>query len=610
MRRSTQLVVVASAVALLGAVLTKGVIAEQPGAGPRPTMMTPLGEKGLYAALAPAVDELIVGFRADAGERARARTHLAVGARVLDRVRGERLVLVRLAAGADPAAAMRRYQASGLVARVEPNLPRVPLETVPTDPLFDELWGMRNTAQLHSIADPPPPAVSGSADSDIDASDAWDVTTGAASTVIAVLDSGADLSHPDLAPSLWQNPGEIPGNGIDDDGNGFVDDVNGWDFVQDDNLPQDEDDHGSHVSGIAGAAMNNDFGVVGVCPGCRIMVLRFDLDVFSEIEAIDYAIENGAQVLNGSFGGSGFSLFERRAFQRAENAGILSVIAAGNDAANQDMFLVIDGIVVAPTYPNAYDLVGIVSVAASNDRDEYGYFTGCLIDTGNLDRCAFSNFGHDSVDLAAPGVDILSTVPGGFAVFDGTSMAAPHVSGVAGLVRSLHPEYSVLQLRNALLNSVDEPASLGGGFTRTDGRLNAAAALNASTATTQPKSVGNIANATSIRGSRSGSLSFPSNVNDVYKRRLQRGEQYAVLLEVPAGKDFDLFVWKPGTLQIFQLDVDCLSGSRCRNLQGASLRGNGKDELIVFRAKRTGTYFLQVSSFFSSGSYNLEISRV
>ena len=177
-------------------------------------------------------------------------------------------------------------------------------------------------------------------------------------------------------------------------------------------------------------------------------------------------------------------------------------------------------------------------------------------------------------------------------------------------MKSLHPDYTALQLRNALMNSVDQPASLFPGFTATDGRLNAAAALNASTGTIHPTSVGNIATATPIRTSKSGSLSYPSNVNDVFRKNLQKGDRYEAVLEVPSSKDFDLWVWTPGTLEIYQLDADCLGGGFCKNLQAVSAGGRGKDEVVQFKARKTGTYYFQVASFFSSGSYLLHVVRV
>jgi subtilisin family serine protease len=387
---------------------------------------------------------------------------------------------------------------------------------------------------------------------------------------------------------------------VDDDANGFVDDLNGWDFIDGDAVPQDLDSHGTHVAGTIAAAMDGQ-GVVGVCPGCRIMALRFDLDVFTEVQALDYAIANGASVVNGSFGGGFFSKTERKALQRAIDAGILLVFAAGNDAANQDMFLVgPSGNQVAPSYPAAHDLAGIVSVAASDHGDEFGQFTGCDLDTGGDPICDFSNLGHDSVDLAAPGVGVLSTIPGNnYAWFDGTSMAAPHVAGVAGLVKSLHPTYTPLELRNALLNSVDLPAPLGGGFILTDGRVNAATALNASTATTFPTSIGNISTASGINKKKTGRLSYPSNVNDVFRKNLHKGDRYVVTLEVPKGKDFDLFIYKPGTLGIFQVT----------GIVGFGARGKGKDEVVVLTARKNGVYYFQASSFFSTGRYVLRVDR-
>ncbi|MGZ8606854.1 MAG: S8 family peptidase [Actinomycetota bacterium] len=579
--------------------------AEAPARGARaaPVRATgPAPEGKATGGLEVRTRELIVRFAPDAGADARDRVVERTGVRMLARMPGTGLALVRLPAGADAARAIRRYRRMDAVAHVEPNLARPLAETVPTDPLFGEQWGLQNVGQPHSITDPPPDTVVGVADADIDATDAWGITTGSPSTVVAVIDTGIDLTHPDLVASLWVNPGEIAGNGVDDDANGFVDDVNGWDFADDDAVPQDSNGHGTHVSGIIGATIANGEGVVGVCPACRVMPLRFGLDTFGEVAAIDYAIDNGAHVINASFGGSSFSRIERNAIQRAADAGILFVAAAGNEDMNLDILgLTPQRVVISPTFPAAYDLPGVVAVAASNDADRYGSFTDCRLTTGAEEACLFSNFGHDSVDLAAPGVDILSThLAGGYRLLDGTSMAAPHVAGAAGLVKSVHPEYSALELRNALLNSVNTPPSLTAGLTRTGGRLNVAAALNASTATAHPTSIGNIGSAVGIRSSASGSLSYPTNVNDVFRRRLRKGKTYAVTLDVPDDKDFDLLVYKPGTTQLFDFP----------KLQALSLGPAGEDELVVFKARRTGTYFIQVEAFFDSGEYELRVYRV
>jgi hypothetical protein len=208
-------------------------------------------------------------------------------------------------------------------------------------------------------------------------------------------------------------------------------------------------------------------------------------------------------------------------------------------------------------------------------------------------------------------VDILTTSPpGSHVVVDGTSFSAPMVAGVAGLVKSVHPEYSVVQLRNAVLNAVDHPAGLAGGWTATSGRVNAATALAASPATTVPLSRGNIAGTAPISGIVRGRVSYPSNVNDVFKVRLKGGLDYGVVLEVPARQDFDLYVWKPGTVQIWQVEPGCDWVGPCRWLQEAGTRGKGKPEEVAFRARKSGTYYLQVTSWFSSGRYRLLVGRL
>jgi len=507
---------------------------------------------------------------------------------------------------------MNDYERDSSVAWAVPNLLTHRDEVVPTDPLFTEQWGLRNDGQQHQIADPPPPTVQGLSDADIDASDAWSTTPGSSETVIAIIDSGIEAAHPDLSMSLWSNADEIVSNGLDDDGNGYIDDAYGWDFIENDNLPQDSVGHGTEVAGIIGAAMNNGVGGSGVCPGCRLMILR-EKFVFQELAAIAYAIDNGADIISFSSTGDMFLLPEWLAFQAGYKAGVLSVVAAGNEAGNNDMAipdLSNSKLADAPLFPASYDIPGILSVAASNDQDQYGYATGCAMQQ-KANACFFTNFGHDSVDLAAPGVDILTTSPpGSHMVVDGTSFSAPMVAGVAGLVKSVHPEYSAVQLRNAVLNAVDHPADLAGGWTATSGRVNAATALAASPATTVPLSRGNIAGAARISGIARGRVSYPSNVNDVFKVRLRRGLDYGVVLEVPARQDFDLYVWKPGTVQIWQVEPGCDWVGPCRWLQAAGTRGKGKPEGLTFRARKSGTYYLQVTSWFSSGRYRLLVGRL
>ncbi|HXF71886.1 MAG TPA: S8 family peptidase [Actinomycetota bacterium] len=571
--------------------------------------------------------EVLVRFREGVG-RTRARAlHTALGARVLRRIPLLRVDVVRVPDGMSVPAAISRYLADPAVEVAEPNFRLHPLQAVPTDPLFPDQWGLHNTGQSFPISDPPPTEAAGTLDADIDAPEAWSVTMGSPDTVIALLDTGVDLTHPDLTPSLWVNPDEVPGNGLDDDLNGYPDDVNGWDFAEGDPVPQDLDGHGTHLAGIIAAAANNGVGGAGVCPGCRVMALRFGFDLESELEAIAYAIENGADIINMSFGWRYFSRNQWAAIAIAGLDGVLVVAAAGNALGDNDMPLEIDfprdGVLdCCPAYPASYDLPNIISVAASNAVDEYAYESGCAIRTGDPGACSFTNLGHESVDLAAPGVDVRSTYPpGAYEVLNGTSMAAPYVAGVAGLVKSAHPTYGPIEIRNAILNSVDRPDTLRyvylpgaqvipGSFTLTDGRVNALRALSASPGTFIPRSDGNISGARRMRAIVRGKVAWPEDVNDVYRTRLVRGRVYGVFLDVPRGQDFDVYVWKPKTLEIWQCWAKILpDGSRgtpCQ-LAKSGTKGRGKDEVFAFRARRTGTYYIHVSSWFSRGRYTLAV---
>ena len=263
---------------------------------------------------------------------------------------------------------------------------------------------------------------------------------------MAVVDTGVSYKHPDLAGNAWKNPGDPP-NGADDDGNGFSDDIFGADFFGNDNDPDDDGGHGTHVAGIIGAQGNNLLGVTGVNWEANIMALKF-LDENGEgntadaANAIDYAVAHGARIVNASWGGPSFSQALYGAIKRAGDRGTLVVAAAGNEGVNAD---------VRPDYPAAFDLPNIVSVAATDRADQ-------LLD--------FSNYGAKSVDLGAPGDDVYSTVPtlsdpSGYAAFSGTSMAAPFVAGAAALYLSKYPTATVDQIKAALLQPGPPPHTRG-----------------------------------------------------------------------------------------------------------------------------------------------------
>ncbi|MGB2697722.1 MAG: S8 family serine peptidase [Candidatus Zixiibacteriota bacterium] len=317
---------------------------------------------------------------------------------------------------------------------------------VSNDPDFDLLWGMHNTGQT-----------GGTVDADIDVVDAWNIGTGD-SVIIGVIDTGLDTAHVDLRGNIWTNPGEIPNNAIDDDSNGYVDDIHGWDFVNWDNDPSDDNSHGTHCSGIIAAIGDNSTGVVGVCWSAKIMALKF-LNSSGEgttedaVLALEYATRMGARLTSNSWGGGGYSQALKDAIDSSGAQRMLFVAAAGNAWNNND---------VHPFYPSSYDLDNIITVAASDHFDS-------LVNELNWG----SNYGLTSVDLAAPGVNIYSTTPGdGYGYKSGTSMAAPHVSGTVALIWSEHPSLTHFQMKDLVMNTVDQNPDLIGKCV-SGGRLNA-----------------------------------------------------------------------------------------------------------------------------------------
>ena len=404
--------------------------------------------------------ELIVGFKPGVSDAAQAEALEQAGAKQKKKL--EQIHAHLANAPENKVAEVEKALASDpRVDYVEPNYV-VTASVVPNDPQFSQLYGLNNTGQT-----------GGTADADIDAPEAWDLETGSPGVVVASVDTGVDFTHPDLAAQQWVNPGENCGSsdptiscaqrtdGVDSDGDGYVDDWRGWDFVNHDNDPTDDNNHGTHTSGTIGAVGNNGVGVAGVDWNARIMALKFlnsagsgtDADAIS---ALLYAADHGARVANNSWGGAPFDPALQNAIEYGASKGMLAVFAAGNDSVNMD---------VSPEYPAAYDSDAIVSVAATDANDSMAFF---------------SNYGQRTVDLAAPGVGILSTTPGNtYSSFSGTSMAAPHVSGTAALVMSHFPGATLYGTKALLMRSADPKPSLAG-TSVTGGRLNAFNALSCS----------------------------------------------------------------------------------------------------------------------------------
>jgi len=347
----------------------------------------------------------------------------------------ERIYRLQLSEESDLLKAADAFSASPDVEWAEPDY-IAHAAFIPNDPKYPDQWGP----------------------SKIEAEQAWDVTQGSPSVAIAIIDTGIDFNHPDLASKLWINPGEIANNGIDDDGNGKVDDINGWDWVENDKNPMDDIGHGTHVAGVTAAATNNSIGVAGVCPNCRVMALKV-LDAggsgtYSNIAAgIIYAADKGAKVINLSLGGYADSSLLRDAVAYASQYAVV-VAASGNDN-KQDRF-----------YPAAYDDY-VLAVAATDNNDQ---------------KTAFSNYG-EWVDISAPGVSIWSTLYNDtYGSWSGSSMAVPFVSGVAGLIRSKNPSWSAGAARGQLLHTTDGIDTINPGYEGKlgVGRVNANQAVTAS----------------------------------------------------------------------------------------------------------------------------------
>ena len=346
-------------------------------------------------------------------------------------------------------AMLKRFNEPGLpVEMAEPDALRF-AATMPNDTSFAMQWALHNSGQT-----------GGANNADVNATEAWEMTRGDASLVVAVLDSGIDLAHPDLQANVWVNSGEIPNNRIDDDQNGVVDDVNGWNFYSNNRNLGDLDGHGTHCAGVIGAMGDNAAGVSGIAPLVKIMPLRVMDDegavvVSDAIEALNYAVAMGSLVTSNSYGGAQTSALEKRAINAAKTAGVLFVCSAGNGRPGRN-------IDIKKSYPASFDCPNIISVAASTSSDG---------------RPSFSHFGVKSVDIAAPGVGILSTLPGGtYGYESGTSMACPLVAGACVLVKAAHPELGWEGIKSALLNSVDRVPAFKGKV-KSGGRLNVARAV-------------------------------------------------------------------------------------------------------------------------------------
>lgn len=389
---------------------------------------------------------LLVRYKDNVSHYEKEGVHFSVGAYVVKNFElPTNLEVVEVAKGISLDAAQEFYREDPNVLYVEPDYPLYaymeppPSEPVDPndppnadtiDPKFSEQWGLDNTGQT-----------GGTPDVDINAPELWEQITGDKNIVIAVIDTGINYEHPDLKNNVWVNPGEIPGNNLDDDGNGVIDDVHGFNAVAENGNPMDDEGHGSHCAGVIGAESGNKHGGRGVMQhvqliGCKFLDANGSGSTSGAIACLDYLKNLKTRekdpvdiiATSNSWGGGPASEALKDAIKAHQDLGILFIAAASNDNENNDE---------SETYPANYPLANIVSVLASDHKDE---------------RAWFSNYGKRTVHVAAPGVDILSTVLGSdYEKMNGTSMATPFVTGMAGMIKASRPELNYIQIKNLLM---------------------------------------------------------------------------------------------------------------------------------------------------------------
>ena len=393
--------------------------------------------------------ELLVKFKNIEARQSIQNIHARIGATLIQEFSPIGWQHIHLPENMNIDEGIKFYKQNAEIEEAQPNF-IYSIDVTPNDPRYSELYGMTK----------------------INAPTAWNTTTGSPSVVVAVIDTGINYNHEDLTDNMWRNPGEIAGNGVDDDGNGFIDDVYGRDFINNDSDPMDDNSHGSHCAGTIGATGNNSVGVAGVNWSVRLMALKTHAaDGNSTAAAVIGAFQYATMMKNrgvniratsNSWSGApeapGYDQALKDAIDAAGNAGILNVFAAGNGARNIDP---------SPEYPASYNSPSILTVAASDSSDS---------------KAGFSNYGATSVDIAAPGVGILSTVLGtsSYGFKSGTSMATPHTAGATALLSAANPSLSMASLKATLMNTVDQLAQWNGNVV-SGGRLNIANAIQTQT---------------------------------------------------------------------------------------------------------------------------------
>ncbi|HVS50729.1 MAG TPA: S8 family peptidase [Opitutaceae bacterium] len=434
-----------------------------------PAALPPAAAQPEPAAFRP--DRILVRPKNSAASTALQQLHATSGNQVLKAFPAlGGLQIVKIPSVANVNATLARLRQSGLVDYAEPDY-LMQIQATPNDFHYwnGDQWNLNNTG-----------IYGGTPGADVHAPGAWDAQTDASGIVVAVVDTGVRYTHEDLAANMWTNPGETGldalgrdkrTNGVDDDGDGYIDDVHGINVLTHSGDPNDDFGHGTHVAGIIGAVGDNSVGIAGIAWHVQLMACKFidssgNGSISDAVTCLDYARAKGAKVVNASWGSCKFTsqaLYD--AISNLADAGILFVAAAGN--ANEDND-------VTPLYPASYGLPNIISVAATDRQDN---------------RAPFSNYGHTTVDLAAPGNPVFSCWNGSdsdYRNWDGTSMAAPHVTGACALLLAHFPGETYGSIIGRLIGSVD-PLPAFANNTVSGGRLNIARALQSSAPTQPPQ---------------------------------------------------------------------------------------------------------------------------
>jgi thermitase len=524
---------------------------------------------------APHVEgELLVKFSGGSSSRFARLANTQIGASVVEEIPFIGWQHVRLPAGMSVSDAIVLYSKLPGVVSAQPNY-IYHLNATPNDPSFTQ-------AQMYGMFKIQAPA-------------AWDRSTGSAQVVVAIIDTGIRYTHEDVAANMWHNPGEIQGNGIDDDANGYVDDYYGYNFANGNSNPIDDFNHGTHVAGTIGGVGNNGKGVVGVNWNVRLMAVKLH-DAAGNATAANAALcfqyvtmmkNRGVniRVTNNSWGGppeaAAYDQVLKDAIDATGNAGILNVFAAGNDNRN---------IETTPSYPASYNSPSILAVASSTSTDA---------------RSSFSNFGAVSVDLAAPGSSILSSVNSGdssYSNFSGTSMASPHAAGAAALLVSYRPNISVATLKATLMNTVDVLPQWQG-LVISNGRLNVARAIRK--LTTAYDFSGDGKTEVAIWNPSSGVWSIGNGADGVPNQQTSWGSSNLGDIAVPADYDgdgkTDIAVWRAGEGNWYI--INSTNGAvNLKNWGGtgdqpvpADYDGDGLADVAVFRASE-GNWYIRNSS--------------